>query len=303
MSNSVPIECGEKYGCLTFVKELEPAPRGPKQRYGLGARTGLWKCDCGNEVSKRIYLVKSGNTQSCGCYRRVVTTKRRRKSYGEAALNLIRVRYQKGAESRRLEYSLSLEELTKLIFDKCFYCGTEPRAVVGRKLFGSITINGIDRLDSSKGYTTENCRTCCYCCNQAKSDMTVNDFYAWIQQLKSYVRPDKWTWPESVVVPNETGLNNVLLSYHGASTSKNREFNLSRETVAKLVFSPCFYCGSKPRNFDRTSGVYYSGIDRVDSSCGYTFDNVVPCCIVCNRAKSNRPFKVFLNWISQITEY
>lgn len=36
--------------------------------------------------------------------------------------------------------------------------------------------NGIDRVDSSKGYTKENCIPCCRPCNVAKLDRTQEEF-------------------------------------------------------------------------------------------------------------------------------
>jgi hypothetical protein len=56
-------------------------------------------------------------------------------------------------------------------------------------------------------------------------------------------------------------------------------WSLTIEAFAALSELPCTYCGL---TFDRGTG---SGLDRVDCSRGYTTDNVVPCCAVCNRVK------------------
>lgn len=48
-----------------------------------------------------------------------------------------------------------------------------------------------------------------------------------------------------------------------------------------LIAQPCTYCGD-------STGVTGSGLDRLDSSKGYTPDNVTPCCRDCNVAKSDR---------------
>ncbi len=66
------------------------------------------------------------------------------------------------------------------------------------------------------------------------------------------------------------------------STAKrtNRAFTLSREQFAELVSQPCHYC-SHPLN---ETG---SGLDRLDPDRGYTEDNVVPCCKMCNWVKSD----------------
>jgi hypothetical protein len=57
---------------------------------------------------------------------------------------------------------------------------------------------------------------------------------------------------------------------------------------------PCVYC--KSVNFTRPNG-----IDRVDNTLGYELGNVIPCCSVCNRAKSNLPLDYFLRWYNTIS--
>lgn len=57
-----PITPGERYGRLTTVS-IDPAT--------LAARRRRWlcRCDCGQMASVIGYLLKSGNTSSCGCLR------------------------------------------------------------------------------------------------------------------------------------------------------------------------------------------------------------------------------------------
>lgn len=72
-----------------------------------------------------------------------------------------------------------------------------------------------------------------------------------------------------------------IYSKHAAKT-RNIEFSLTRQEYISVVGSAsCFYCqGSLP--------VTGSGLDRVDSSVGYTKNNVVPCCGRCNWTKGDR---------------
>jgi len=51
---------GGRYGCLTVIKEVDQIKT--KRRW-------LCKCDCGNEVIALMDSLRSGNTQSCGCYK------------------------------------------------------------------------------------------------------------------------------------------------------------------------------------------------------------------------------------------
>ena len=43
--------------------------------------------------------------------------------------------------------------------------------------------NGVDRIDSSLGYTIDNCVACCDKCNYAKHDLSTEDFKEWIIKI------------------------------------------------------------------------------------------------------------------------
>jgi len=65
--------------------------------------------------------------------------------------------------------------------------------------------------------------------------------------------------------------------------TKNIEFGLTFEEFVYVRENPCYYCENKLHS----KTVYGVGLDRIDSSKGYTIDNVLPCCYLCNRIKSN----------------
>jgi hypothetical protein len=60
----------------------------------------------------------------------------------------------------------------------------------------------------------------------------------------------------------------------------NQEFSLTLEEYSLLVEQPCTYCG-----FDENEK--YIGLDRIDNKAGYTLENVVPSCSLCNRARGS----------------
>lgn len=43
--------------------------------------------------------------------------------------------------------------------------------------------NGIDRINSNKGYEKDNCVSCCPICNRMKLDLSLEDFYAHIEKI------------------------------------------------------------------------------------------------------------------------
>lgn len=180
---------GERYGRLVALR------RAPN----LGKGTAAWvcKCDCGSElVVSAVALqatqrgAKTG-TRSCGCSRATGPGSRpyarARKIPGKAARRTVLQRYKDRARFRDLPFSLTDEQFDRLTSSSCQYCGTPPSAVARagktRDPADTFTYTGIDRIDSSKGYTVDNVVSCCGPCNRAKAAMPEERFLAWIQQL------------------------------------------------------------------------------------------------------------------------
>lgn len=62
----------------------------------------------------------------------------------------------------------------------------------------------------------------------------------------------------------------------------NQHWSITLDQFKKLhIDNTCTYCNLKmPKT-------YGSGLDRIDCSKGYILDNVVTCCVICNKTKSN----------------
>ena len=77
--------------------------------------------------------------------------------------------------------------------------------------------------------------------------------------------------------------------------------------MQNIIYLPCHYCGTAGsiKYLDKVSGkIYYrNGIDRINSSNGYTLENVVPCCSYCNRMKMDLGYNEFLHLIEKIYNY
>lgn len=68
------------------------------------------------------------------------------------------------------ETCISEEEFSEIAAKECFYCG------IGGP-------NGIDRIDSTKGYEQDNCTPCCKHCNYVKGNLSLEDFNTWKDRL------------------------------------------------------------------------------------------------------------------------
>lgn len=103
----------------------------------------------------------------------------------------------------------------------------------------------------------------------------------------------------------KTPVEDRLYSNYNKSWNKEkRKFTLSKEKFIELVNSKCFYCGKEPFLIrgNKTKSVIkaLNGIDRIDSNIGYIEENVVSCCIHCNRAKMDRNIEDFKLWVKDI---
>ena len=96
----------------------------------------------------------------------------------------------------------------------------------------------------------------------------------------------------------------LFRQYQRGAERRGLDFDLSREQFTTFLTMPCEYCGTGPRNKGtcRSTGelFFYSGVDRVRSFEGYTRENTVPCCAMCNFAKRHWPVDQFLAWAARI---
>ncbi len=103
------------------------------------------------------------------------------------ALNSLVKSYGRKAKNKKLDFSLTKDEMLKLFKSNCNYCGKTPSQV--RKLpnsNGHFIYNEIDRVDSTKGYIRSNCVSCCKDCNTAKNTLSVKKFLCLIKTIYEY---------------------------------------------------------------------------------------------------------------------
>lgn len=98
-----------------------------------------------------------------------------------------------------------------------------------------------------------------------------------------------------------------VYSYYKRSAKQRKyQFCLSFQRFLRICSQNCFYCGVKPQHVTikkNTNGPYiHNGIDRINNKLGYIDSNVVPCCKVCNRAKSDMTLKEFNIWRQRVSD-
>lgn len=88
-----------------------------------------------------------------------------------------------------------------------------------------------------------------------------------------------------------------LSKLKNSAKSRGLQVNIDVNKYQFLIDSGCHFCG---KDLSDENGYC---LDRVDSSKGYSIRNVVPCCKICNRAKSDMDVFHFRNWVVKAAKH
>lgn len=158
---------GYKFGCWTvqWVKKGAPSQ-------------WVCQCSCGRRATFNSYYVRYRLVKSlvCRCYEHSPEAIRR--SYLQGAYRT----YVSQAARKGRAWNLSREQVMKLFESPCVYCSALPPVTL-RWGGANVGRNGIDRIDSTRGYEPDNVVACCWTCNTAKNDQTLEEWNAWIDRL------------------------------------------------------------------------------------------------------------------------
>lgn len=184
---------GDKHGRLTVISHAGKDHR--------NKHLWLCLCDCGNEKVVISDNLSSGKSNSCGCLKAEFLA-RKGNQYGlyedrEKALLKVQYSHLKRRDvNKGFAETISFDVFSRLSKSPCRYCGLEYSKEIEDRLSESkkqkrlsdyvLKCNGIDRIDSSKGYTVENSVACCKYCNTAKNAMTESEFYNWIKRVYEF---------------------------------------------------------------------------------------------------------------------
>lgn len=158
------------------------------------------------------------------------------------------------------------------------------------RVFGKLTVlsfNGVRQESSRVSRAWWNCKCTCGAVVPVRSNNLTRE----VSTSCSYTcgRP-----------PSEAAAEKrVFQTYKDCARRRGIVFQLTACECGYLFRRNCFYCGYPPSNVsrnrnDKTVTFVYNGIDRLDNNNGYTVNNAVPCCVVCNRAKSLQSIDEFV---------
>lgn len=194
MKKSIPI--GTVFGKLTVVKHLGAI------NYN---NMYLCKCECGNSREVKLtYLITESKrkVRHCGCECFVPEDHGNKKYTPEmASYRAKAANYISQAKKRKIECTLSYDDIIPIFKSNCYYCNTPPSNIynvrkrnrVNKKNIHqhaannsegyNVLYSGIDRIDNSKGYILGNVVPCCYQCNTAKLNYTLDNFKSWVKNV------------------------------------------------------------------------------------------------------------------------
>lgn len=157
---------GKRFGKLKVLQ------RANSIRSNSGKSYARWKCmcDCGEQCVIRSANLSKGTTNSCGC------NAGNRLPEGDSEVNYLIYQYKRDASYVNRGFYLSRKVFKKLIRNNCYYCNSKPNSCFNKHKKKRFLYNGIDRVNSNRGYYKDNCVSCCYKCNFAKHKMTEQDF-------------------------------------------------------------------------------------------------------------------------------
>lgn len=190
---------GRRFERLTVVSFFTKSKSGSAQ-YNC-------QCDCGKTTIKLGHNLVTGNTKSCGCLRKEsVKTKFRGKRVDsqDYTFNVVYAHHRSSAKKRNL-IPCDKNLYYKLIKKPCVSCGSLPKLTnLGKNSYIAsmnaqncpidehfaeskvFYCNGVDRIDSNKGYVDGNVQPMCEFCNRAKLDFSQSEFDAWLDRIVAH---------------------------------------------------------------------------------------------------------------------
>ena len=278
----IPIAPGKRFYELTVLRQ-----EGDKC---------LCRCSCHRELHVLTKLLTSGRTKSCGCSQ----YKKREFGTGTGALNARYCVYRSNAEHHKRIFALSRQQFRNISVLPCAYC-REPPKQIARSGHSQQLISGIERIDSTEGYTSENCVPCCTSCKRAKGRLNSKEFASWIAALAQ----PKEIKALGAALPDNAATRLLYSNYSSNAKAKNVAFDIEFSHFLLTTAQNCHYCGSPPNRETRygKSHICYNGLDRIDSTIGYAECNSVACCWNCSNGKGSKTVMDFRAWALKVSNF
>lgn len=176
-----------------------------------GGKITKYECECvkcGSLSIKQLHHIKGFKGEGClECTNKL--TRKPTLSIEERNYKNYKSKIEK--QTNKI-FDLSFEEFDSITKLNCCYCGTEPifpeRFKNEFKNREVVYFNGIDRIDSTKGYILQNCVPCCSRCNSMKSDLKQIEFLEHIKKIYKFNQSS--TTSRNDVASSESEMEGIL---------------------------------------------------------------------------------------------
>lgn len=110
--------------------------------------------------------------------------------------------------------------------------------------------------------------------------------------------------------PDKDGpLTKLFGNYKRSAIRRGYEWHLTKDDFRHFINQNCFYCGEIPkteiyvaRKKTLENTLIYNGVDRKNNNIGYTKENCISACGICNRMKMDLDFDTFISVIKKINQ-
>lgn len=168
---------GQTFGKLTVIK--------PGTKTLNGHISWLCRCECGNKLTVASHHLISGNTQSCGCSKTVGCGEISGTYWGQV---------RRRAKRHSLEITISIKQAWEIYQNQKGFCALSGiklshRKYIGRENYISLYSKSnasLDRIDSKKGYTYNNCQWVDKHINIMKNSLPEKKFINFCHKISSH---------------------------------------------------------------------------------------------------------------------
>lgn len=157
------------------------------------SRDSFWLCVCECGTFKRVprgRLMHADVNSGCGHDARERAAAKVRVAPNSVAIfNGRYVACRSAANRRGIDFDLSLSDFAQLVTQSCRYCGAAPTMLPRSRPMvpGDPRVNGLDRVDNSRGYVGSNVVACCAICNRMKLTLSTSEFFDHIRRIAARI--------------------------------------------------------------------------------------------------------------------
>jgi hypothetical protein len=283
-----------------------------------------WQCMCKCGTIKYIgsRALVTGRTQSCGCLHKEQNGDDLYKGTKDISGSYMYALH-KGALRRNLEFTITIEYIQKLLEDQQYNCTISGINICGsrnpygknRSTYQNQTAS-LDRIDSHKGYISNNIQWVHKIVNYMKQDIDQKKFIRLAHLVTHPFTPidNTHTFDKKILPNNWNGFGSLsasLLNNLRSNTNSKRCRNYHRQLsiTTKDLWNQwvkqkgcCVYTGIPLLMPIKRKGGTIS-VDRIDSNVGYTINNIQLVYITINNMKQSLSDQEFRYWCKLISEY